>query len=220
MNEITPQLASFRKQARIFQILMTPGILMLLWIGFFADNVTNTELIIAYSLLAPGAVGTFYIVIFKKDLAAQNREYSRKLWLAIDPKVRAKKYTRNLYIIPICGVGFLVYGYAFGPYVLPGYYFLVPILSFIWFSFGYIAISIANLAVAKGRSWLAFFWLSLLLSPLVTWLVLASVKTESNDVKKESVGKLSDELNNLDKLYKSGSLSEEEYIKAKARIIG
>jgi len=220
MNELTPQLASFRKQVKLFQILMAPGIVMLLWIGLIAENPTNTNLLVAYVLLAPGAIGTFYLLIFKKDVAAKNREYSRRLWLEMDPKVRAKKYTRNLYLFPIFGIGFLVYGYVFGPYVLPGYYFVVPVLSFIWFGFGYIAISIANLAVSKGRSWLAFFWLSILLSPLLTWLILASVKSDSSDVKQNETNKLSEELVKLEKLHKSGAIDDEEYKRAKAKIIG
>lgn len=220
MNELSPELAAFRKQSKLFQILMVPGIIALLWVLFFSGEPTNTNMLIAYALLAPGFLGTIFLVIFKKDIAAKNREYSRKLWLEMDSKVRAKRYARNLYLLPLIGFIFLIYTIYFTPNIVSGFYFVFVILSFVWCFFGIIAIKLANLAESKGKSWLAFFWLSLLLSPLITWLVLASVKSDTGKDTKQSESKLSDDLVELNKLFKEGAISADEFTKAKSKLLG
>ena len=39
----------------------------------------------------------------------------------------------------------------------------------------FIARAIANLAKRKGRSWAAFFWLSFLVSPIIMWIIAATI---------------------------------------------
>jgi hypothetical protein len=164
------------------QILQIPGILMLLWIAFIADVVSNAQLYTAYALLAPGILGTFYILIFKKELAAQSREYSKQLLKNMDPKVRAKRYTRALVLFPIIGFAVLFYGVGTGEMVYSNFYLVFWVLTMIWFFFGLAARSIADQANAKGKNWVAFFWLSILISPLVTWLIVSSIQPEQGKI--------------------------------------
>jgi hypothetical protein len=218
MKELTPELQSFRKLNKIGAFLMTPGIFMLLYTSI--ANPINGNFYIAYALLAPGAILILYLLLFKRNLAAQNAEYQKQIRLNVDPKLRSKRYRQSLFLFPILGFGAFTYG-EFTNYIIPNYYFIGLVVCLIWFVFGFIALSIADLAVSKGRSWIAFFWLSLLISPLVTWLILASIKDDKGQAPlTTSNGKLSEELLNLEKLYKSGAINDEEYTKAKAKIIG
>ena len=49
---------------------------------------------------------------------------------------------------------------------------LVTGLLLIWLS---LSALIAEMAEAKGRSWAAFFWLSVLFSPLIMWIIAAAI---------------------------------------------
>ena len=44
--------------------------------------------------------------------------------------------------------------------------------------FAIIALPIADQAALKGKGWSSFFWLSILLSPLITWLIVSSINKE------------------------------------------
>jgi len=215
MANLSPELATFRRWSKIFSILMIPGILMLLWNSFLADLATTSNLMIGYALLAPGFLGLMYLLIFKRDLAAQNRKYSKLLVQQMNPKERAKKYTRNLYILLVLGFAFVFWGFSVGDMVLP----FVGIACLVFFLFGVIATRVADLALEKGRSWVAFFWLSLLLSPLLTWLILASVKGEKIQTEQSQTTSISEEIGKLEALYKSGALSEEEFKRAKSKLL-
>lgn len=49
-------------------------------------------------------------------------------------------------------------------------------------TFAVIAARIALQAETKGRSWKQFFWLSLFITPLVTWLIVASMKADESSL--------------------------------------
>jgi len=187
LNEISPELASFRKQAKVLQILQVPGILMLLWIGFVAEVATNTQLYIAIALMAPPLFGSIYLSVFKKDLAAQNREYSKQLQKEMDPKVRAKRYAKSLVLFPVIGFAVLFYGISTEKWIYSNFYFVFWVLTFVWLFFGIMALSIANQASAKGKSWVSFFWLSILISPLITWLIVSSIQPEQGKILEGSI---------------------------------
>jgi len=51
-------------------------------------------------------------------------------------------------------------------------------MVFISFVFALIAIPISDQVARKGKSWSAFFWLSIVISPLITWLIASSVNKE------------------------------------------
>jgi hypothetical protein len=57
-------------------------------------------------------------------------------------------------------------------------YFLVA--GFVIFIFGIVGMLIADYAERKGKSWEAFFWLSVLVSPVLTAIVVAVITVDSN----------------------------------------
>jgi cytochrome c biogenesis protein CcdA len=56
------------------------------------------------------------------------------------------------------------------------------VISFVIYLFGIIGTEVADKAEAKGKSWKAFFWLSILISPLITWLVVSSIQPENGKI--------------------------------------
>ena len=86
--------------------------------------------------------------------------------------------------------------------------------------FGQIGTWIADVAASKGRSWMAFFWLSMVISPLITGLIVSSMRGEDSNMKSQAPSTLADELSKLESLQKSGVISDEEFKKAKAKILG
>jgi MFS family permease len=76
---------------------------------------------------------------------------------------------------------------------------------------------IADMAEAKGRSWAAFFWLSVLLSPLIMWIVAASVSPLPGSREYVSPGVARDavdsteQIKKLSDLQKAGILTKAEF---------
>lgn len=182
MDNLSPELASFRKQVKVVQILHIPGILMVLWFAFFAEPDKYISLYIAYAVLATALLGDLYILISKKQLAAQNRENSKQFLKNMDPKVRAKRYTRALMLFPILGLSVLFYGLGTGDMIYSNFYLVFFVLTVMWFFFGLAALSIADQASAKGKNWVSFFWLSIFISPLITWLIVSSIQPEQGKI--------------------------------------
>jgi hypothetical protein len=83
---------------------------------------------------------------------------------------------------------------------------------------------VADTAELSGRSWLSFFWLSLLISPLVTWLVVAALGSQLSSghdtALSTSSGSLSAEIERLSALYEEGGLTAEEFAAAKKKLLG
>lgn len=82
---------------------------------------------------------------------------------------------------------------------------------------------VADTAELSGRSWLSFFWLSLLISPLVTWLVVAALGSQlphgHGTALSTSSGSLSAEIERLSALYEEGGLTVEEFAAAKKKLL-
>lgn len=76
---------------------------------------------------------------------------------------------------------------------------------------------IADMAESKGRSWAAFFWLSILLSPLIMWIVAASVSPLPGSRGYVSPGVAPDavdsaeQIKKLSDLQKAGILTKAEF---------
>lgn len=82
---------------------------------------------------------------------------------------------------------------------------------------------VADTAELSGRSWLSFFWLSLLISPLVTWLVVAALGSQlpqgHGTALSTSSGSLSAEIERLSALYEEGGFTAEEFAAAKKKLL-
>lgn len=89
--------------------------------------------------------------------------------------------------------------------------------------FASLSAMVADKAEEVGRSWLSFFWLSLLISPLITWLVVSSLQplfgTRNPSLRHESSGDRLEQLEKLGSLFREGLITQEEFEKQKARIL-
>jgi hypothetical protein len=69
---------------------------------------------------------------------------------------------------------------------LIGYYgfevALVSILIIILSIFAILGAVIADRAVSKGRSWSAFFWLSMLFSPLIMFVIVSTIQVDQSQL--------------------------------------
>jgi hypothetical protein len=143
------------------------------------------------------------------------------------PKERSKKINFSL-VAFLIGLGSLILG-VFGvlghwqgiwfPYLFGG-----SILADLGF-----AGLIANMAHSKGRSWTAFFWLSLLFTPILMWIIAATVSPlpGSKDylpingniaIKSETLDPV-DQIKKLGKLREQGLLTEEEFLEKKTDLL-
>ena len=109
------------------------------------------------------------------------------------------------------GIGGLLFA---GPYALGGA-FAGALAGSI---FGLFAAAIASEAESKGRSYNSFFWLSMLLSPLVMWVVSSTISPLSRSAKvPESVDAgntsidVSDQIKKLSALKDEGILTKAEF---------
>ena len=99
-------------------------------------------------------------------------------------------------------------------------FFSLSVIMLILGIFGQFGAWIADVAESKGRSWKAFFWLSILISPLITGLIVSSIRGEDSFTNNQAPSTLADELSKLESLKKSGAISDEEYKVAKTKILG
>ena len=202
----------FEKKVTIFQNLIMVGI------GIF--------------IITP-LLGLILIVIgyiSRQILFNRNKEFAQTYKAQVKEKnkfvpLKKKIYKYVLFIFPPLGIFMLFYIPYYNSYssnyseITEKFFLAMYVLSIVWWYFGLAAIKIANLAEAKGKNWESFFWLSMLVSPLVTWLIISSVNSEVQRAKPTMTNSLSDELINLEKLFNSGSINQEEYIKAKSKIL-
>lgn len=86
-----------------------------------------------------------------------------------------------------------------------------------------ISAMVADTAEMSNRSWLSFFWLSLLISPLVTWLVVAALKPESTHSRTDQSATPNqsplEQIEKLGSLLREGLISQEEFDKKKASLL-
>lgn len=125
-------------------------------------------------------------------------------------------------------------GVAIAMFVLGGIPFVFPmsmdfgfnivfssllLLSVILYVFVF-ATLIADMAARKGRSWVAFFCLSIIFSPLIMWIIAASISPQLDS---PSSGKnqrdSSEELRKLSELHKDGILSDSEFESKKKELL-
>lgn len=105
------------------------------------------------------------------------------------------------------------------------YQFIVFILGLLTISLAF-SILIADTAKRKGRSWAAFFWLSVLVSPIIMGIIVASLGQQSAPHPSESSKPSKDDqsleyrLLELNGLKDKGVVSEEEFAQAKKKILG
>lgn len=95
------------------------------------------------------------------------------------------------------------------------------VVWFLVFVINWLAGLVADQAVRKGRSWAAFYWLSIFVTPLLTWLVVATLAekqgaTTTTNPLQEDVAK---SLSNLAALRESGDLTDEEFSAAKKKLL-
>lgn len=88
--------------------------------------------------------------------------------------------------------------------------------------FAILAGAVANKAEEAGRGWVSFFWLSLLISPLITWLIVATLKPAIGTPAESAsrVETLESKLEELKRMQEKGLISEAEFDEAKRKSLG
>jgi uncharacterized membrane protein len=89
------------------------------------------------------------------------------------------------------------------------------------FLLGFVSVAVADMARKKGRSFTAFFFLSVFVSPLIMWIVAASIADASNVapvVAKESQD-LTEQISKLGELLSRGLISEDEFQTKKSELL-
>lgn len=88
--------------------------------------------------------------------------------------------------------------------------------------FALIGVFIGKAALRKGRSFNAFFWLSLLVNPLIMAIVVAAISpVRETAVEQSSAGSdsIAGEIERLSALRDSGAISEAEFASAKEKLL-
>ena len=138
--------------------------------------------------------------------------------------VPAKQKMMQMWVmaLAIAPVGFLMQTLLFGALWDSGLWplFLPASLGF-GFVISAISITVANQAEQAGRSWIAFFWLSALISPLITWLVVATLKPlgKGDLAGKPSAPSLEKKLRELSELLEKGLITQSEFDQKKASLL-
>lgn len=93
-----------------------------------------------------------------------------------------------------------------------------------FFMFAGVSYAVASAAEAKGRNWLVFYWLSLLISPLLMGIIVATLSANSKPRPTEEqadqrIGSLT-ELEAAHALLMKGALSEDEFAQIKKKLLG
>lgn len=172
-------------------------------------------------------ITTLYLLINELVLRTRNQQkriarlnlYNPNL---TEENLRRREIYRSVVRFPVrLGmIGFILLGFgsALQQKMPDGIYevFVMLIVYFITL-FGSVAIKIADIAEKKDRSWVSFFWLSILISPLITWLIVAVLNNDvRNDIQTSTIAVQIAELNSL---FQSGAIDEDEYKKAKAKLL-
>ena len=134
---------------------------------------------------------------------------------------QSKRYSRHLtfMLLSVPVLYFLTFASLAVSEDLSMFLFTLSVIILILGIFGKFGVWIADTAESKGRSWKAFFWLSILISPLITGLIVSSMRDEVSNTKSQAPRSVADELFKLESLQKSGAISAEEYKSAKAKIL-
>ena len=161
------------------KVLIPLQLLGTIWILFSPSSAT---LILGYLLVIVPTIILVYFNYKFKDLIKEEKN-ARATKAGLDTSNDAEK-RRQRYGLSILGAFFLCLVLTFtSPFFNDGY-FIIPFmyLGFAIFVFGIIGLSIADHAQKKGKSWSTFFWLSLLISPLITGLIVATISPEQGKI--------------------------------------
>jgi hypothetical protein len=162
----------------------------------------------------------------KDRLAKQKAEIKAKN----EAKIRGDYVTSNatktqnvvLAIILYVGLVFLVnmiFGTGYFVYIVLTLAFLIGCL------FALIGLVIADIAERKGRSWDAFFWLSVLVSPILMWIIVATIKSDKQVVSHQAATSpvevtVTSKLQELQNLLDSKLITEEEFEIKRKELLG
>ena len=141
----------------------------------------------------------------QQEISEQSKQYRKRLkFILISVPI--------LYVLAILSTGL--------DESLGGLFIVLMLIMLIISIFGQFGAWIADVAESKGRSWKAFFWLTILISPLITGLIVSSIRGEDSFTKTQAPSTLAGELSKLKSLHESGAISDEEYDAAKAKTLG
>ncbi len=127
-------------------------------------------------------------------------------------------------------LGTLFYGFLSGVVAatfgggLYFFYALIPVGLLLGGLFAFFALKIADTAEQKHRSWNSFFWLSLLVSPILTWIIVTAISSEKVKTAQtvETPAKdsgVTERLVELKKLADSGVITSEEFEAKKQELL-
>lgn len=138
--------------------------------------------------------------------------------------VPAKQKMMQMWVmaLAIAPVGFLMQTLLFGALWDSGLWLIfLPLSLGFGFFISIFSIAVANQAEQAGRSWIAFFWLSALISPLITWLVVATLKPlgKGDLAGKPSAPSLEKKLRELSELLEKGLITQSEFDQKKASLL-
>jgi hypothetical protein len=100
--------------------------------------------------------------------------------------------------------------------------FLLVVSSTVGIFLSALAFFVGDKAEEAGRGWISFFWLTMVLSPLVTWIIVLVLKPVSVSSSKypEPPAPIATKLAELLELQEKGLISPDEFEKAKKRALG
>ncbi len=104
------------------------------------------------------------------------------------------------------------------------FYVLIPVGLLLGGLFAFFALKIADTAEQKHRSWNSFFWLSLLVSPILTWIIVTAISsekvktTQTPETPAKDAG-VTERLIELKKLADSGVITSEEFEAKKQELL-
>jgi len=177
-------------------------------------------------LLIFAAILTFLSVLLRprsftpKGVAQIDERNSRLRVHGVEPLAHSKKMLNFLGFLLIWGLLSLLVvvnlDYSWNP---------VPLLlvsSTVGVFFAALAFFVGEKAEEAGRGWISFFWLTMLLSPLVTWIIVSVLKPVSVSSSKtpEQPGPIANKLAELLELQENGLISSDEFEEAKKRALG
>lgn len=183
-------------------------------------------------LLVPlvlAVVWSFYAFFTTQGKAFRSKRKDRLRGLGISPVSDKVKYA-NLIAVPavlVIVLAIVIFATEDNPFYSYGE---VVTTFLVFFSLGTVILPflsvVANTTEEKGRSWLAFFWLSALVSPVITGIIAVSLKPldppipPSNTSGSDTEAGLESRLGELHALKEKGLISQEEFEKARKKAIG
>lgn len=94
------------------------------------------------------------------------------------------------------------------------------ILFFVVGIYAVIGVQIGKFAQKKGRSFLTFFWLTVLLSPIITGIIVAVMQPLPGNTSNQLPPREVAELAKAADLLKEGLITHEEFKAIKAKVLG